>query len=133
MSNALFGGWVFKAVVGTVVGMSVLSPAVYAHHSMAMFDAAKTVTIEGSVKTFRWVSPHPLMELTVPYKAGPIDWTIEVSSLSTLLRAGWTPTTVKFGDRVKVICHPLRNGDAGCNFQSLTFPDGKVMGLGANN
>jgi len=111
----------------------VTAPVAYAHHSMAMFDATKSVTIVGTVKSFKWTSPHSFIELTVPYKAGPIDWSIEMGGggVSTLLQAGWSPTTIKFGDKVTVTCHPLRNGDAGCNFQSLTLPDGKVMRLGA--
>ena len=117
--------------------MMVLSavPAAYAHHSMAMFDASKTVTLEGTVKSLKWSSPHAFIELTVPYKSGPIDWTIEMGGggVSTLLRAGWTPTTIKFGDKVVIKCHPLRNGNAGGNFVSLTLSDGKVMTLAANN
>jgi Family of unknown function (DUF6152) len=110
------------------------TPVAYAHHSMAMFDAGKTVTLEGTVKSFKWTSPHAFIEVTVPYKEGPIDWSIEMGGggVSTLLRAGWTPTTIKFGDKVIMKCHPLRNGNAGGNFVSLTLPDGKIMTLGAN-
>ena len=104
-------------------------PAAEAHHSMAMFDETKTVTLVGTVKSFRWTSPHALIEITVRYKTGPIDWTVEMGNVSGLLQAGWTPTTIKFGDAVKIDCHPLRNGMAGCNFKSLTLPDGKVMGM----
>jgi hypothetical protein len=116
-----------------ILGLAV--PVAYAHHSMAMFDAGKTATIEGTVKSFRWVSPHAFIDLTVDYKSGPIDWSIEMGGggVSTLLRAGWTPTTIKPGDMVTIKCHPLRNGNAGGNFVSLTLPDGKIMTLGANN
>jgi hypothetical protein len=107
------------------------APMAYAHHSMAMFDATKSVTLEGTVKSFKWSSPHAFIEITVPYKSGPIDWNIEMGGggVSTLLRAGWTPETLKFGDKVKIVCHPLKNGRAGGNFQSLTLPNGKVMTL----
>lgn len=109
----------------------VAAPVAYAHHSMAMFDSAKSVTLEGTVKSFKWVSPHAFIVLTVPYASGPVDWSIEMGGggVSTLLRAGWTPDTIKFGDKVKIVCHPLRNGRAGGNFQSMTLPDGKVMTL----
>src|SRR5580700_10366860 len=112
--------------------VTVVPPLAYAHHSMAMFDASKTVSLEGTVKSFKWTSPHAFIEVTVPYKSGPIDWSVEMGGggVTTLLQAGWTPTTIKFGDKVTVTCHPLRNGDAGCNFQTLTLPDGKVMTLG---
>jgi hypothetical protein len=113
----------------------VAMPVAYAHHSMAMFDRDKTVTLEGTVKSFKWTSPHAFIEVTVLYKEGPIDWAIEMGGggVSTLLRAGWTPETIKFGDKVSMKCHPLRNGNAGGNFVSLTLPDGKVMTLGAGN
>ena len=58
-------------------------------------------------------------------------WQVSGTRVSTLLRAGWTPTTIKYGDKVKMSVHPLRNGDAGGNFISLTLPDGKVMTLNA--
>ena len=106
-------------------------PVAEAHHSMAMFDASKSVALEGTVKSFKWTSPHAFIEVTVQYKSGPIDWTVEMGGggVSTLLQAGWTPTTIKYGDHVKIECHPMRNGTAGCNFQTLTLPDGKVMTL----
>jgi hypothetical protein len=115
-----------------VLAVLAAAPGAFAHHSTAMFDATMTTTIEGTVKTFKRTSPHSTIVLTVPYKSGPVDWTIELGGggVSTLLQAGWTPTTVKFGDKVSIACHPLRNGDAGCNFQSMTLADGKVLGLG---
>jgi hypothetical protein len=108
-------------------------PAAYAHHSYAMFDSNKSVTLEGSVKSFRWASPHALIEVTVPYKSGPIDWSIEMNGVGGLMRTGWTPTTIKPGDKVKFVVHPLRNGNAGGSFVSMTLPDGKVMGGGGGN
>ena len=92
------------------------APMAYAHHSMAMFDGAKTVTLVGTVKSFRWSSPHAFIEITVPYKSGPIDWNIEMGGggVSSLLRAGWTPETIKFGDKVKIVGHDvgvIENGD----------------------
>ncbi len=103
------------------------APMAYAHHSMSMFDATKTITLEGSVKEFRFASPHGFIELMVQYKAGPIEWSIEMTGPGGLARAGWTPQTLKFGDKVKVACHPLRTGKSGCNFVSLAFPDGRVL------
>jgi hypothetical protein len=116
-----------------MLALLIAAPAAFAHHSSAMFDATKSVTIEGTVKSFKFTSPHSIMEVTVPYKSGPVDWSIEMGGggVTTLLATGWSPTTVKFGDKVKVTCHPLRDGDAGCNFQSITLPDGKVMTLAA--
>jgi hypothetical protein len=38
------------------------APAALAHHSFAMFDAGKLMTLEGTVKQFQWTNPcvdHP--------------------------------------------------------------------------
>lgn len=120
-----------KYITSLLLAATMLAPGriAEAHHSMAMFDATKTITLIGNIKSFRWTSPHALIEITVQYKTGPIDWTVEMGNISGLMQAGWTPTTIKFGDPVKIDCHPLRSGLAGCNFQSLTLPDGKVMTL----
>ena len=108
----------------------VAAPLAEAHHSYAMFDFQKNVTLEGTVKNFKWSSPHALIEVTVMYKAGPVDWTIEMGSVGGLMRSGWSQTTIKPGDKVKVVVHPLRDGNAGGSFLSITLPNGTVLGGG---
>src|SRR3954471_7043349 len=36
-----------------------------AHHSFAMFDASKMVTLEGTVNEFQWTNPHAWILLMV--------------------------------------------------------------------
>ena len=40
-----------------------------AHHSFAMFDADKTVTVKGVVKEFEWVNPHSWLRVTLQDQA----------------------------------------------------------------
>ena len=104
------------------------APAVYAHHSAAGVDRTKTITIEGTVKLFKWGNPHAYMDVEVPNKTGGVDvWSLEMTSPTFLVRAGWKSTTVKAGDKVKAVARPLRNGDPGGLFVSVTLPDGKTM------
>jgi hypothetical protein len=112
--------------------IAISTPIAYAHHSFAMFDPNKKVELEGTVKIFKWSSPHGLIEVTVPYKSGPVDWSIEMGNVGGLMRGGWKPDTIKPGDKVKFVVHPLRNGNAGGSFISMTLPDGKVMSGGGN-
>ena len=44
--------------------------AVSAHHSFAMFDAEHPIEIAGTVKEFRFVSPHTVLVVTVKGKDG---------------------------------------------------------------
>ena len=103
-------------------------PAV-AHHSYAMFDGAKTTTVEGTVKQFQWTNPHSWVHVTVSDPAGqPVDWAIEMGAPNGLVRQGWTPKTLTPGMKVKVTMHPLRDGKPGGQFMAATLPDGKQLG-----
>ena len=119
----------FKAfgLVGIAVTMFAL-PAV-AHHSFAMFDAAKTVTFQGAVKEFHWTNPHSWIFVMVENAEGqPVQWAIELGSPGGLARQGWAPKTLTPGMNVKVIIRPLKDGNAGGQFLSLTLPDGTQLG-----
>src|SRR5260370_26117144 len=117
-----------------VVGIATLAvyaiPAV-AHHSFAMFDASKTVTLEGSVKEFQWTNPHAWILLNVANQQGQADvWAIELNGPSGLARDGWKPKTLTPGMNVSVTIHPLHDGSIGGQFLKVKFPDGSHMGRG---
>ena len=119
-----------RSVAGVACAM-VLSMAgsVLAHHSAAGVDRTKTVTVAGTVKEFRWTNPHSWIDLEVPDSAGgTTTWSAEMTSPAFLLRAGWRASTVKPGDKVSIVLRPMRSGDPGGLFVSITLPDGRVMG-----
>jgi hypothetical protein len=85
-----------------------------AHHSFAMYERDKTVTLSGTVKQFVWTSPHVSIQvLTDNPKAGPVTWSIEGSSPTVLARGGWTSTLLKRGDKISLGVHPRKDGGAG--------------------
>ena len=102
--------------------------AVFGHHSAAGVDRSKTVTVEGTVKRFNWANPHAYIDLEVQNSKGGVDvWSLEMTSPTFLVRAGWKSTTLKAGDKVKAVARPLKNGDPGGLFVSVTLPDGKTF------
>jgi uncharacterized protein DUF6152 len=112
---------------GFVLALAVATPA-FAHHSAAGIDRSKTVTLVGTVKQFGWQNPHSWMEVEVPNEAGVVTtWKVEMTSPAFLIRAGWKSTTVKPGDKVTVKVFPLRDGDPGGLFQSVTLADGSTL------
>ena len=113
-------------LAGIAIAMCAI-PAV-AHHSFAMFDAEKIMTLEGTVKEFQWTNPHAWILLTAPKDGQEVQWAIEMNGPTGLVRQGWLPKTLTPGMKVKVVIHPLRDGNAGGQFLAVTFPDGKVMG-----
>jgi hypothetical protein len=117
-----------------VLGLAGIAAAMYAipavaHHSFAMFDAEKIMTLEGSVKDFQWTNPHAWILLNAPKEGqGTVQWAIEMGGPTGLARQGWLPKTLTPGMQVKVWIHPLRDGQAGGQFLAVTLPDGKTMG-----
>ena len=114
------------------VALALVVANVSAHHSFAMFDMSKTVTLKGTVKEFQWISPHAWILVTTPVRGGePKQWALELSSPRTLARSGFTPKTLKAGMNVSVEMHPLKDGSPGGTGVglTLTLPDGKVMKL----
>lgn len=101
---------------------------VSAHHSGAMFDRDKSVALTGTIVQFEWSNPHSWIEIEVPNDSGGSDkWSVECNSPNNLARQGWKSTTLKPGDKVTIIIHPLRSGEKGGSFVSVTLPDGSVL------
>lgn len=99
-----------------------------AHHSFAMFDGNKSITLEGTVKDFLWTNPHAWVVIVVQDEQGqPQTWSFECPSPSGLARKGWLPKTLTPGMKVSVVTHPLKNGSTGGSLVTLTLPDGKVL------
>ena len=100
-----------------------------AHHSFAMFDRQKEVTLKGTVKEFQWTNPHSFIEIEVPDEKGvTTPYSIEMNSPNNLTRQGWKSSSLKPGDKVTVVMNPLRDGALGGLFVSVQLADGKVLG-----
>src|SRR3569833_1966281 len=99
------------------IALAAAATGAQAHHSYAMFDRAKTVTLNGTIRQFQWTNPHSWIQLMVPNDAGGTDeWSIEMGSPFELLRVGWVSNTVKAGDKVSIQIHPVKDGSKGGGF-----------------
>lgn len=107
------------------------SSPVMAHHSFAMFDQSKPVTLSGSVTAFEWTNPHAYIEMDVTGEKGGVQhWSIELGSPSILMQAGWKFKDLKKGDKVTARISPLRSGQPGGLLIQVTLADGRVLGNG---
>jgi hypothetical protein len=106
----------------------IAASAVDAHHSTAMFDMQKSVTLSGTIKEFQWTNPHTWIVFEVPTAGGGSDeYGIEGMSPNYLARNGWDKHTLSSGDKVELIIHPLRDGRKGGFDVSVKKPDGTLM------
>jgi hypothetical protein len=115
-----------------VVGLSAVMVTAFAvpaiaHHSFAMFDAQKTLTLQGTVKELEWTNPHAWLRIMVDdQKVGrPVLWAFEMSSPGRLVTMGMRADSVHPGDKVSVTFHPMRDGSRGGQFMQATLPNGQ--------
>src|SRR5215472_4404280 len=126
--RALYHG---RAILRPMSALPMLLLAGLLHHSFAMFDTTKQVTLVGTVTAFEWTNPHAYIELDVPGDSGAVKhWTIELGSPSILQQGGWKFKDLKYGDKVSAIVNPLKSGQAGALLTRITLPDGRVLGNG---
>jgi hypothetical protein len=99
-----------------------------AHHSFAIFDHTRTHTLKGTVQSFQWTNPHGYIDLAVAEGLPGVDrYTVELTSINMLRRAGWKSSDVKAGDEVIAIVAPLLNGEHGGLLLEIKVPDGRTL------
>jgi Family of unknown function (DUF6152) len=115
-----------KKLLFAVLVVALIGPAL-AHHSGAMFDHTKTVTLRGTVKEFQYTNPHSWLEVMVRGSDGTlVQWGFECEGPSTLLRAGIKAKTFQPGDKVTVVANPMRDGRPAGSLISATAADGII-------
>jgi uncharacterized protein DUF6152 len=101
-----------------------------AHHSFAMFDATKSVTLNGTVKSLEWTNPHMWLNVLVEQSGGqPVLYQCEMQGIAGAVKFGWTRDIVKPGDKVSFVIHPLRDGHAGGQLLDVVLADGKKLNV----
>jgi hypothetical protein len=116
-------------VAALLLATLAMSGAARAHHSGAMFDRSKEVSIEGEVSEWRWSNPHSWLQIHAPHNGQPEAlWSFESTSTQILVKQGWRRTSLKPGDKVTVAYNPFKDGAAGGNLVRVTMPDGTVFG-----
>ena len=121
--------WQRAALVAA--GLATPSVPAFAHHSFAMFDQRRIMTLEGTVTEFQWTNPHAFIEMDVPVAGGATQhWSIELNSPNNLKRQGWSRTSVRSGDRITLRMNPLRDGHHGGLFLDVRLPNGRVLDSG---
>jgi hypothetical protein len=99
-----------------------------AHHSSAMFDMDKVITLNGTVTEFQWTNPHCFIQLAVPRGTAIEQWSVEMGAPIQLFERGWKRSSVKPGDRISVVIHPMRDGSKGGAIVSAATADGTPIG-----
>ena len=110
--------------VASLAGLLITAVPVVAHHSFAAeYDASKPIKLTGAVTKIEWTNPHCFFHIDVKNEqSGKIEnWALELGNPNALLRAGWTPNSVKVGDAVSVDGSRARDGSLQGNARSFVL------------
>ncbi|MGV3553895.1 MAG: DUF6152 family protein [Croceibacterium sp.] len=119
----------FQLAAAAALVMASLSAGAAAHHSFAMFDMSKEVTVKGTVKKFQWTNPHAYIQLVGKDASGKdVEWSMEMGAPMYLYARGWRPGSLKAGMEISVTLNPLRNGKPGGVVRDVKSADGKPIG-----
>jgi len=116
-----------KIAVCTAVAVGVLAVPIQAHHSFAMFDQEKMITVDGTLKEFEWTNPHCWLHVDVADRATgkTSEWAFEMGSIGQIAAQGWKADTIKVGDKISVDAHPMKDGSRGGQYQGARLSDGR--------
>jgi hypothetical protein len=112
-----------------VIALGLASVPVAAHHSFAMFEMEKNVEYQGVVSEWKWQNPHVHFVVDIANAKG-VDpqtvgrWDVEGGSVNIMSRQGWTRTSYKVGDTVRLVGHPMKDGSKGISLFYAIRPDG---------
>jgi hypothetical protein len=119
------------AALGAGLAATLLSAgAAWAHHSTAMFHWDQEQTLTGTVEQFEYTNPHSWIWFRAPDPTtGKVErWGLEGMSPNALSRNGWSKNSIKPGDRISMVIHPLRDTSRHGGFTvSVTLPSGKSL------
>jgi hypothetical protein len=119
----------FQVACAGAVALALAAGGAEAHHSFAMFDMTREVTVSGTVRQFQWTNPHAYIQVIAKDDAGrDVEWSMEMGAPMYLYARGWRPRSLRAGMRVNVTLNPLRNGRPGGVVRDVTGADGKPIG-----
>jgi Family of unknown function (DUF6152) len=117
-----------RGCVGLLMGAAVAITSIpaLAHHSAAMFEEKKTITVEGVVKEFQFTNPHSWLLVDVTDKSGKVTtWGFEAEGPSTLQRAGIRPSEFPVGTKLTITGRPMKDGRPAAIWESAVRADGR--------
>lgn len=119
---------------GAIVFAVVFAVQAQAHHSFAMFDHEKMITVSGTLTEFEWTNPHCWLHVAVvdATTGRTLDWAFEMGSIGQVAAQGWKADSVKAGDKITVEAYPMKDGSRGGQYQAAKLTDGRSFKQAAN-
>jgi uncharacterized protein DUF6152 len=105
------------------LGLAIAGTPAWAHHAIsAIYDSSKRVTVEGAVREFQFVNPHPILIIDVTEGGKTLEWRLEMDNRFELIDEGMKSDTLKQGDRVVASGSLSRTNPQGMYLMRLDRP-----------
>ena len=125
----------FRATLALFATLFLSIPAAAHHGQAGLFDEARIVELKGTVKSWSFVNPHPMLVLEVTDdKGGKADWDVFFGppGAPIMRRNGYSADTFKKGETIVVKGHPttsagVRGVDIWGKGVSVTRADGSAV------
>jgi hypothetical protein len=118
----------FVRSVSWLLGASIISGFAWAHHSTAMYDFSKSVTLDAVVRSFQWGNPHNYIQLIATNDTGEqVEWAVEAGTPVTASRMGWSKDTHKPGDHLTLVVAPTKDGSPNGSLKTATLANGTTL------
>ncbi len=120
----------WRTAVLAILAATAAGGTAAAHHGRIGLFSDERIQIEGAVSRFDWRNPHVYVFVeTVDAEGRTVEWMFENTSVSTMTRQGWTPDTLRVGDRITVDARPhsdpTKLHGSGASYRR---PDGRLIG-----
>lgn len=114
-------------LVAVAAGLLAATVPVAAHHSWPV-TYSKLVTVKGTVVSFTWANPHPMIGLDVRADSGAMEkWTVGGPAINRMEANGWNRTTLKPGDEITAVGYQFADGQKIVRLEKVVMPDGREM------
>ena len=101
----------FLIAFALVIGLSILSLPLAAHHGNAAYDATKQINLKGTVTQFIWANPHCVVLFDATDESGQVaHWMAETENPTTMTNMGWLKSSLKPGDPITIRVITVKNG-----------------------
>jgi hypothetical protein len=104
------------------LGLMAAAPAAAHHAISAIYDSSKRVTVEGAVREFQFINPHPFLIIAVTDSGKTLEWRLEMDNRFELIDEGMNAETLKPGDRVTASGSLSRTNPQGLYLMRLDRP-----------
>jgi len=115
-----------RILTGLILAMTLMP--LQAHHSTAMFDDQREITVTGTIKEFQYTNPHSWLIIDVTNDDGSVTtWGFEAEGPTTLTRSGIRKSTLPPGKKITITGHPMKDGRSAAAWVVAELEDGTVL------